>query len=107
MDMRRRDFYPRVPDRKLGQRIVTLSDLPPTGFAGRWTYSRKVAAILCCRYEMITVTELLDRYGISPEEYLEWCRGYEYHGVDGCRAKMLRNTRTIHKTFSNTVSITR
>jgi Protein of unknown function (DUF1153) len=93
MDMRKARTCPYVPDRKIGSRIIHLSDLPPVGFRGRWTYNRKAAVILCCRHGLITVTEILDRYGIAPEEYESWSRGLARLGVKGCKAATLPHTR--------------
>lgn len=107
MDMRTPNAYPRVPDRKIGTRLVHLSDLPPAGFTGRWTYNRKTAVVLCCRHNLITVTEILDRYGIAPEEYESWARGYSRLGVKGCKAYLLPHTRDSHMPLEPLVSAPR
>jgi hypothetical protein len=93
MDMPKRNLFPHILDRKIGSRIIHLSDLPPADFTGRWTYNRKAAVVLCCRHGLITVTEILDRYGIAPEEYESWSRGLGRLGVKGCKAATLPHTR--------------
>jgi hypothetical protein len=55
----------------------------------RWTPRRKAAVILSVRHGEIRLSEALEYYQISEEEYISWLNAYDKHGWPGLRVSKL------------------
>jgi hypothetical protein len=64
--------------------VLTMDDLPPPN-AKRWLPPRKATIVCAVRGGLITLEELVDRYGITHEEFLSWERLLDEHGLLGLR----------------------
>jgi hypothetical protein len=64
----------------------------------RWTPRRKAAVILSVRQGEIRLSEALEYYQISEEEYISWLNAYDKHGRLGLRVSKLQLYRSgLHK----------
>lgn len=83
-----------------GQRAVTLpdgtvfsqADLPPADTV-RWVASRKAAVVKGVAYGLITREAALKRWGLTEDEFLEWCSAIEQHGLEALKATFLQRYR--------------
>ncbi len=62
--------------------VLTMDDLPPPN-AKRWLPPRKATIVCAVRGGLITLDELVDRYGITQKEFLSWERLLDEHGLPG------------------------
>lgn len=61
---------------------LALPDLPPPG-TRRWVPRRKACVVAAVTGGLLTLGEACERYALSVEEFLEWQRAVERHGLDG------------------------
>ena len=71
---------------------LTLADLPPPDTV-RWVIRRKAEVVAAVRGGLLTLDTALDRYGLSPEEFMSWQRSIESHGISGLRTTRLQHYR--------------
>jgi hypothetical protein len=64
---------------------LTVDDLPPADVK-RWIAHRKAIIVSAVRSGLITLEEVVTRYGITQEEFLSWERLLDEHGLRGLRA---------------------
>ncbi len=67
---------------------LTVDNLPPAD-TKRWVIRRKAEVVAAVRNGLIGLDEACERYRLSVEEFLDWQRLIESHGLRG-----LRTTRT-------------
>ena len=65
--------------------VLTMGDLPPPNVK-RWIAHRKAIIVCAVRGGLITLEEVVDRYGITQEEFLSWERLLDEHGLLGPHA---------------------
>jgi len=70
----------------------SLGELPP-GDIGRWVASRKSQIVNAVRAGQLTLDEACERYMLSPEEFLNWERIVDQHGVRGLRCRQVQFRR--------------
>jgi len=70
----------------------TIADLPPPD-TERWVIQRKAAVVEAVRKGVISLEEACRRYSISTEEFLNWQRLVEMHGVAGLRVTQAKKYR--------------
>ena len=70
-----------------------MGELPPAN-TKRWVVRRKAAVVAAVQGGKITLEEALRRYQLTEEEFREWQRAYEGHGLPGLRATRLQQYRT-------------
>lgn len=63
---------------------IQLEDLPPPG-VGRWVIRRKAQLVAAVEAGVITLSDALDRYSVSAEEFESWQRSLRRHGIYGLR----------------------
>ena len=66
----------------------TRGDLPKD--CSRWTARRKAAIVMALQNGLITLEELCERYGMTPEEYVEWSLAFDRSGVRGLCTTRIR-----------------
>lgn len=74
--------------------VMTQADLPPKN-THRWVAKRKAAVVRGVLYGLITRSEALQRYGLSDEEFHEWCQAIANHGVDALKATLVQKYRQL------------
>ena len=57
-----------------------MGELPPAN-TKRWVVRRKAAVVAAVRGGKITLKEACRRYQMTAEEFLDWQRAYEDHGL--------------------------
>ena len=64
--------------------ILSRADLPPFDTV-RGVVSRKIAVVRAVVYELMSLEEALNGYGISEEEFFSWVDLAAKHGEKGLR----------------------
>lgn len=62
-------------------------DLPPAN-TRRWVIRRKAEVVSAVRGGLMSVTEALERYQISEEEFESWIWAFDRHGLRGLRTTL-------------------
>jgi transposase-like protein len=76
-------------------RAAPMTSLPPAE-TRRWVARRKAAVVAAVQGGKITLEEACRRYNLSEEEFREWQRAFEAHGLPGLHATRLQQYRTSH-----------
>lgn len=71
---------------------LTLADLPAPDTV-RWVIRRKAEVVAAVRGGLLTLDDACDRYGLSNEEFLNWQRSIESHGIAGLRTTRIQQYR--------------
>lgn len=71
---------------------LTVADMPSAGLK-RWYPHRKGEIVRAVREGLITVEEACNRYTLSVEEFFDWQRLFDAHGVKGLRSTQLQQYR--------------
>ena len=74
--------------------VMTRADLPPAS-TRRWVASRKAAVVRAVTHGLLPREEALQRYGLSSEEFDEWCRAIATHGEAGLKVTALQRLRQL------------
>nr|WP_121119846.1 DUF1153 domain-containing protein [Croceibacterium ferulae] len=72
---------------------ITLDDLPPPEIS-RWVIRRKAEVVAAVNGGLLTIDEVLARYGLTLEEFVSWQRGFERSGMRGLRTTKTQQYRT-------------
>jgi hypothetical protein len=80
-----------------GERL-TLDMLPKPG-TRRWVIRRKAELIAAVEGKLLSVNELLRRYGITPAEFENWKKAVEAFGMRGLRATRVQDYREMEKRY--------
>jgi Protein of unknown function (DUF1153) len=75
-------------------RILSRGDLPPRE-TRRWVASRKLLVVQAVAYGIVTEAEILERYGLSAEEFQEWTRAVALHGAAALKVTTLQKFRQL------------
>jgi len=70
-----------------------MDELPPAN-TKRWVVRRKAAVVAAVQAGRITLEEALERYQLTEEEFRNWQRAYEAHGLPGLRTTRLQQYRS-------------
>jgi hypothetical protein len=73
-------------------RPLTLADLPPAD-TRRWVARRKAEVVAAVRAGLLSLEEACDRYKLSQEEFANWERAIDRHGLGGLRVTRLQDFR--------------
>jgi len=74
---------------------MTIDDLPPPD-TKRWVARRKAEVVAGVRAGLISLEEACRRYSLSVEEFLQWQRMIDSHGMRGLRTTRLQHYRRSH-----------
>ena len=80
------------PDRE----VLTRSNLPPANTT-RWVASRKAQIVAAVDAGLLTIDEVIARYGLSLEEFCGWQRAMDRAGVAGLRVAWAQQGRTAQR----------
>ncbi|MFV2052841.1 DUF1153 domain-containing protein [Aliiroseovarius sp. YM-037] len=72
--------------------VMTRADLPDPNTT-RWVASRKAAVVKGVAFGLIPLSEALQRYGLSHEEYEAWETAIKMHGEGALKATTLQTYR--------------
>lgn len=74
--------------------ILTRADLPPKE-TRRWVASRKAIIVQAVAHGLITRSEVLERYGLSEEEFEIWADAVKKHGIAGLKVTAIQKYRQL------------
>ena len=74
--------------------ILTRADLPPPDIR-RWVASRKAVVVKAVVHGLILLTEALERYALSEEEFALWRAAVERHGEKALKVTTLQKYRQL------------
>jgi Protein of unknown function (DUF1153) len=74
--------------------ILTRADLPPPD-TRRWVASRKLVVVRAVLHGLITESEALERYALSPEEFALWSGAVTAHGEQALKVTTLQKYRQL------------
>jgi hypothetical protein len=74
--------------------VLSRSDMPPAS-TRRWVASRKAAVVKGVTFGLLSRKEALDTYGLSEDEFDEWCSAVEKHGEAALKATALKKYRQL------------
>lgn len=72
--------------------VLTRADLPPKD-TRRWVASRKAILVHAVNHGLIPLSEVLERYGLSEEEFHLWASAVSRHGVAGLKVTAIQKNR--------------
>lgn len=72
--------------------VLTRHDLPQQSL-GRWVARRKAEVIAGVHGGLVSLSEALERYSLTNEEFMEWERGYAAYGLRGLRVSLKARKR--------------
>jgi Protein of unknown function (DUF1153) len=73
-------------------RPLTIADLPPPNI-NRWVIRRKAEVVAAVCGGLLSLHDAYKRYSLSIDEFLNWHRQVERHGLPGLRATKVQNYR--------------
>jgi Protein of unknown function (DUF1153) len=74
---------------------LTIADLPPPD-STRWVIRRKAEVVAAVRGGLLSLDDACERYSLSIDEFLNWQRQIERHGVPGLRVTKIQDYRGQH-----------
>lgn len=74
--------------------VLSRADLPPVD-TRRWVASRKAVLVKAVRHGLIPLAEVLERYGLSEEEFALWTEAVEKHGEVALKVTAIQKYRQL------------
>lgn len=74
--------------------VMTRADLPPAS-TRRWVASRKAAIVRAVKYELISIEEAQETYGLSIEELESWTLAVRNFGETALKATAVQQFRRL------------
>lgn len=74
--------------------ILNRADLPPAD-TRRWVASRKVIVVRAVESGLLPLSEALERYALSEEEFDLWRDAVRKHGENGLRVTAIQKYRQL------------
>jgi len=71
---------------------MTMDDLPSPR-TKRWVMRRKAEVVAAVNGGMLTIDEVLERYGLTLEEFASWQRAMDRSGMLGLRVTRIQKYR--------------
>ena len=75
---------------------LTLADLPPTN-TRRWVIRRKAEVVAAVNGGLLSIDEVLERYGLTLEEFASWQRAVDRSGMQGLRVTRIQHYRDLYE----------
>ena len=82
--------------RTLGGEPLTLADLPSPS-TKRWVVRRKTEVVAAVYGGLLTIDEVLERYGLTLEEFASWQRAVDRSGMQGLRVTRIQHYRDLYE----------
>lgn len=92
------EYHNSRPARIVGpsNQVLTRDTLPPADTT-RWVAHRKAQVVAAVESGLVTIDEVIERYGLSVEEFAGWQRAMDRAGVAGLRIAWLQKDRASHR----------
>lgn len=71
---------------------LTIDDLPSPN-TKRWVMRRKAEVVAAVNGGLLTIDEVLERYGLTLEEFASWQRAMDRSGMKGLRVTRIQKYR--------------
>ena len=71
---------------------LTVDDLPAPN-TKRWVMRRKAEVVAAVNGGLLTIDEVLERYGLTLEEFASWQRAMDRSGMKGLRVTRIQKYR--------------
>ena len=75
---------------------LTMNDLPSPK-TKRWVVRRKAEVVAAVNGGMMTIEEVLERYGLTLEEFASWQRAVDRSGMQGLRVTRIQHYRDLYE----------
>lgn len=75
---------------------LTLSDLPPAN-TRRWVVRRKAEVVAAVNGGLLSIDDVLERYGLTLEEFASWQRAVDRSGMQGLRVTRIQHYRELYE----------
>ena len=89
------DFRPAQVIGPLGEPL-TVADLPPPS-TRRWVVRRKAEVVAAVNGGLLSIEEVLERYGLTLEEFASWQRAVDRSGMQGLRVTRIQHYRELYE----------
>ena len=89
------DFRPAQVIGPLGEPL-TVADLPPPT-TRRWVVRRKAEVVAAVNGGLLSIEEVLERYGLTLEEFASWQRAVDRSGMQGLRVTRIQHYRELYE----------
>lgn len=89
------DFRPAQVIGPLGEPL-TLADLPPAN-TRRWVVRRKAEVVAAVNGGLLSIDDVLARYGLTLEEFASWQRAVDRSGMQGLRVTRIQHYRELYE----------
>ena len=89
------DFRPAQVIGPLGEPL-TLADLPPPS-TRRWVVRRKAEVVAAVNGGLLSIDDVLERYGLTLEEFASWQRAVDRSGMQGLRVTRIQHYRELYE----------
>lgn len=93
--MENQDIRPGQVIGPLGEPL-TLADLPPP-HTKRWVVRRKAEVVAAVNGGLLSVDDVLERYGLTLEEFASWQRAVDRSGMQGLRVTRIQHYRDLYE----------
>ena len=86
------------PDQVIGPlgEPLTLADLP-SAKTKRWVIRRKAEVVAAVNGGLLSIDEVLERYGLTLEEFASWQRAVDRSGMQGLRVTRIQHYRDLYE----------
>lgn len=86
------------PDKVIGPlgEPLTVADLPSPS-TRRWVVRRKAEVVAAVNGGLLTIDEVLERYGLTLEEFASWQRAVDRSGMQGLRVTRIQHYRDLYE----------
>tara|TARA_B100000678_G_scaffold18416_1_gene14326 strand:- start:72 stop:371 length:300 start_codon:yes stop_codon:yes gene_type:complete len=86
------------PDHVIGPlgEPLTVADLPSPK-TKRWVIRRKAEVVAAVNGGLLTIDEVLERYGLTLEEFASWQRAVDRSGMQGLRVTRIQHYRDLYE----------
>ena len=75
---------------------LTIADLPPAN-TRRWVVRRKAEVVAAVNGGLLSIDDVLERYGLTLEEFASWQRAVDRSGMQGLRVTRIQHYRDLYE----------
>lgn len=75
---------------------LALTDLPPPS-TRRWVVRRKAEVVAAVNGGLLSIDDVLERYGLTLEEFASWQRAVDRSGMQGLRVTRIQHYRELYE----------
>ena len=75
---------------------LTINDLPPAS-TRRWVIRRKAEVVAAVNGGLLSIDDVLERYGLTLEEFASWQRAVDRSGMQGLRVTRIQHYRDLYE----------